>query len=435
MSARFEILRLLNVLISLDSLLTRPHDFLSIPNRFRHLVVTGRALRTTTARALEQQRRRRRERTSAGGRGREERDDQEEKNVTLCLLCSVINTICQPGQRRPSAGDEPGGEPLQYRFDAERRGGGGLKASATRIAVEAARRTQDVAFGTVGGGGRRGGIADGGRGDVHGSLIGTCLQFLASVLIDHCEPRARASPSRPSAPPSSSASKSPKRDEKNLYEFYVSKLHRVDDFEFFLNGLLFHVYAPLVETLTSSGRARLDLSPVASLLSIPTNATSALSSLPFSSSRPPPPPPSQSSFSRDIRHDASSAQPSGQDGSETTKERSQPRAARTLATRRRPSSPGWTLEAVTVLMRLVESNEKFTQWLIKFDENDAAAAPDDETLKGKGKPKGPAGSGKWPEVVVLLEIVRGEWKGDEGEDSSFSLALCASDRGKRKRPS
>ena len=90
---------------------------------------------------------------------------------------------------------------------------------------------------------------------------------------------------------------------------------------------------------------------------------------------------------------------------------------------------------MTVLMRLVESNEKFTQWLIKFDENDAAAAPDDETLKGKGKSKGPAGSGKWPEVVVLLEIVRGEWQGDEGEDSSFSLALCASDRGKRKRPS
>ncbi|ORY88647.1 high-temperature-induced dauer-formation protein-domain-containing protein [Leucosporidium creatinivorum] len=71
LSARLEVLRLLAILLSLPSLLTPPHAFPSLPNRWREVLV-GPVPGIAGAGA------------AAGGR--------LERKVVLCLLCSLLNT-------------------------------------------------------------------------------------------------------------------------------------------------------------------------------------------------------------------------------------------------------------------------------------------------------------------------------------------------------
>ncbi|GAA5901792.1 uncharacterized protein JCM6883_000399 [Sporobolomyces salmoneus] len=303
LSNRFEILRLLTLLISLPSLLTPPHLYPSIPNQFRQSLVTGQALKNSS---------------STGQRG-----EGNEKNVILCLLCSLINTACAAGRddSKNSTASSSGGGGTDEGI------GGGFRASAARLAAEAAKRTQDVALGTVGvNGSSTSGLGGGGGGeDVRDLLVGNCLQFLGNVLIDHAL--------------TSDDSATAAAKEINLFEFYLSKLHRKEDFDFLLSGLLSHIYNAL-------------LPPSSSFLPIP---------IPFSILKNP----LDSLNNPDI---------GGGNGGKL-------------------KSSGWTTEALTVLWRLVEKNKKFCQWLIRE--------------------KGDGGSGKWGEVVALLEIVRNEWRGDE----------------------
>ncbi|KAL8277523.1 hypothetical protein RQP46_010078 [Phenoliferia psychrophenolica] len=63
LASRLEVLRLLNLLLSLPSLLTPPHLFPTIPNPWRDSLVSGRTL---------------------------------ERKVVLCLLCSLLNTAFAP---------------------------------------------------------------------------------------------------------------------------------------------------------------------------------------------------------------------------------------------------------------------------------------------------------------------------------------------------
>ncbi|GAA5969685.1 hypothetical protein JCM3765_006112 [Sporobolomyces pararoseus] len=303
LSARLEVLRLLTLLVSLPSLLTPPHLYTSVPNRFRESLITGQALQ---------------------GQG------QEGKNVILCLLCSLINTACQAGRSMSNYGESTnvGDE------------GGGLRASAARFAVEAARRTQDVALGSVGvgNGGINGSSASsltgggGGAEDIRSLLVGCCLQLLGVVLIDHASP----------SPPSTT-----KPTPTNLFEFYLSKLHRTEDFSFLLSGLQAHVYNALVPP---------------SLLPLPISFSLPLPKNPLDPNSPNSP-------------------------SESL-------------TKSKPS--GWTTEALTVLWRLVEKNKKFVQWLVRS--------------------KDQGGSGKWGELIGLLEVVRNEWRGDETQIGLVRLA-------------
>ncbi|GAA5936971.1 uncharacterized protein JCM15063_000114 [Sporobolomyces koalae] len=303
-ACRFEILRLLTVLVSLPSLLTSPHSFPSVPNRFRHVLVTGQALERAGL---------------APG---------QDKNIILCLLCSVINTACQAGAYDNTwSSDAGGGLTSPGGLDA-----GGLRASATRFAVEAARRTQDAAFAGAGAGGTGSNHANsGGSEDVKSLLIGTCLQFLGIVMIDH-------------APEPSSA----QVESNNLFGFYLSKLHRPQDFSFLMSGLLSHVYSALVPP---------SILPISFSLPIPKNPL-----------------------------DSSSTSAST--------------ASSESAVRTKPS--GWTVEALTVLWRLIDGNKKFSTWLVRAHSQ--------------------AGSGRWAEVVAVLESVKNEWRQDETQLGLVRLA-------------
>ncbi|GAA6009856.1 hypothetical protein JCM11491_000841 [Sporobolomyces phaffii] len=246
LSARSEILRLLVVLVSLPSLLTPPHAYNSTPNRFRELLVTGQALRAVATAVAG---------GSAGG---------EEKNVILCLLCSLVNTACQ------AAGPPRDEDDLQDNDSAsdDQGVGGGLRASATRFAVEAAKSATGFTH-----------IDEARR-----TLVSNCLELLSIVLIDH-------------APTSSSPTASP----TNLFEFYLSKLHRPLDFSFLFSGLVSHVY---------------------DALSSPSSLLPNLTGIDPSS----------------------------------------PSAAATKTSS--SASPGSSTEALTVLWRLIDRNAKFSHWLV-----------------------------------------------------------------------
>ncbi|BGO88692.1 hypothetical protein NBRC10512_005138 [Rhodotorula toruloides] len=177
LSARLEILRLLTLLISLPSLLTSPSHFPSLPNTWREALVSGRA----------------------AGRG--------DKNVVLCLLCSVLNTALNAGAAG-AAGTSAGA------------GVEGLRERAARLAAETAKRTAPVADGSD-------------EASVKNALVGACLQFLDTVLIDHA--------------PVEGAEAAP-----NQFAFYLSKLHRPSDFSFLHSGLVGLITTSLAAPSTSS---------------------------------------------------------------------------------------------------------------------------------------------------------------------------------------
>lgn len=175
LSARLEILRLLNILLSLPSLLTLPQSYATLPNRWRDALISGRTL---------------------------------DKKVVLSLLCSILNTALAGG--RPSTIQASG-------VISGLAGGLGL-GGALDIASGAAEKLGEVVMR---------------REDIKGLLVGSCLQLLAIFFIEHAPaeasgiPMASTNQRRPSTLLSSS----------NLFSYYLSKLHRASDFDFLISGI------------------------------------------------------------------------------------------------------------------------------------------------------------------------------------------------------
>lgn len=188
LSARLEILRLLNILLSLPSLLTSPQSYTNLPNRWRDALISGKTL---------------------------------DKKVVLCLLCSMLNTTFAAG--RPATVQASG-------VISGLAGGLGL-GGALDIASGAAEKLGEVVMR---------------REDIKGLLVGSCLQLLAIFFIEHAPSEASVIPMdsinqrRPSTVLSSS----------NLFAYYLSKLHRASDFDFLISGifslLVIPTSAPLI---------------------------------------------------------------------------------------------------------------------------------------------------------------------------------------------
>ncbi|SCZ96541.1 BZ3500_MvSof-1268-A1-R1_Chr8-2g10280 [Microbotryum saponariae] len=128
LSARLEVLRLLNILFSVPSLVTPPHLFPVIPNRWRQAFVSSSINR----------------------------------KVVLCFLCSILNTALNAGL--PSSTDETDAPP-----QSPSKG----KASALLGAASGA-------AGIIGGAVMRLGAED-----VRGLLVSACLQSLSILLAQH----------------------------------------------------------------------------------------------------------------------------------------------------------------------------------------------------------------------------------------------------------
>lgn len=160
LSARLEILRLIVLLLSCPSLLTPPQHFPSVPNHWRESLVKAETL------------------------GRK---------VVLCLLCSTLNTaFASPRVAPPSAGGL-----------SSLAGGFGL-GGALEVASGAAEKFGGVVLR---------------REDIRGLLVGTCLQFLGILFVEH------ASAASDSDTPS-----------PNTFSRHLSKLHRPGDFDFLISG-------------------------------------------------------------------------------------------------------------------------------------------------------------------------------------------------------
>ena len=179
LTARVEILRLLTLLISLPSLLTPPHLFPTLPNRWRDALVSGRA----------------------AGHG--------DRNVVLCLLCSTLNVALNAGAAASSAGSD----------------GETLRARAARLAADTARRT---------GASPSTAVLGGDQASARQALVGASLHLLGAVLLEHAPPADEPSPA--AADPTSSATTTTKSP--NLFAFYLSRLHRPADLSFLVSGTL-----------------------------------------------------------------------------------------------------------------------------------------------------------------------------------------------------
>ncbi|SCV67363.1 BQ2448_6009 [Microbotryum intermedium] len=128
LSARLEVLRLLNILLSLPSLVTPPHLFPTVPNRWRQAFVSSSI----------------------------------DRKVVLCFLCSILNTALNAGLPPPIDEAEP---PPQSPSKG--------KASALFGAASGA-------AGMIGGVVMRIGAED-----VRGLLMSACLQSLSILLAQH----------------------------------------------------------------------------------------------------------------------------------------------------------------------------------------------------------------------------------------------------------
>ncbi|KAI5477870.1 hypothetical protein MNV49_005855 [Pseudohyphozyma bogoriensis] len=220
LSNRLEVLRLLNLLLSLPSLLSLPHNFTAVPNRWREALISSSSTTQSPAPTLE-------------------------RKVVLCLLCSVLNTaFAVPPTTTVSS------MPL---------GLGGALGAAQNLAASKVL----------------------GREDVKGLLVGTCLQFLGIMLAEHTPPATHTDdPStwtlsspfvgsdqpQPPLPPSSPGPSTPSSlttatpASPNAFTFYLAKLHRVSDLDFILSGVFTllnqALSTPLLPLGTStSGRA------------------------------------------------------------------------------------------------------------------------------------------------------------------------------------
>lgn len=191
LSARLEVLRLLSLLLALPSLLTPPHAFPSLPNRWRDALVLSA--------------------NSTGSGSSATRTLQ--RNAVLSLLCSLINTAFgSTSATQPGAATDRG-----------------LAASSLSLASGAAERLGGVVLR---------------REDVRGLLTGACLQVLGELLVEHAQATtalatASAGPVEVPAPDFASAvTQSTEPPSRNAFAHFVSKLHRASDFDFLIRGVL-----------------------------------------------------------------------------------------------------------------------------------------------------------------------------------------------------
>ena len=156
-SNRIEILRLLNILLSLPSLTTSPQDFTTTPNRWREAFVGGTVL---------------------------------PRKVTLCLLCSLLNTALAKSEEDKS------------------------DAGLSGIALQAAKKLGGVVL-------RKENLKE--------ILKESCWALLGILFLEHAPPvpSPTVSPTTTSIPTT----------EDNKFAFFLSKLHRSTDFDFILAGL------------------------------------------------------------------------------------------------------------------------------------------------------------------------------------------------------
>jgi hypothetical protein len=142
LSARLEILRLLNILLALPSLLTPPHSFPLVPNRWRDALVGGATL---------------------------------DRKVVLCLLCSILNTALASGA-----------PPLLPTGGLSGLAGGFGLGGALDVATGAAEKLGGVVLR---------------REDVKGLLKSTCLQLLSILLVEHGQTLEQPSSADPTPSP------------------------------------------------------------------------------------------------------------------------------------------------------------------------------------------------------------------------------------------
>lgn len=173
----------MTLLISLPSLLTAPGLFMSIPNRWRDALVSGRVV------------------------------GQGDKNVVLCLLCSALNTALNAGALSATQAGAAANGPPSSTTTFE-----GLRDRAARLAAEGARRTTASVLSAATGGPGRGGVQD--ETHLQATVAELCLQFLDVVLIEHAPPADGAHDTR-----------------ADLFHHYFSRLHRPVDFELLVAGL------------------------------------------------------------------------------------------------------------------------------------------------------------------------------------------------------
>lgn len=144
LSARLEIVRLLNLLVALPTLVTSPLDFPVVKNRWRDAFLLGPA---------------------DGG--------VLDRKVVLCLLCSLLNTGLATTTSTSLLSPSLPGSPMSGAFDF-----GSLKSRVGEVINTAT----SVAVGA-------------GREDVKELLVGSCLQLLGVALVEHSLP----SPTAPEA--------------------------------------------------------------------------------------------------------------------------------------------------------------------------------------------------------------------------------------------
>ncbi|GAA6041207.1 hypothetical protein JCM8097_008343 [Rhodosporidiobolus ruineniae] len=241
LTARLTLLRLLTLLISLPSLLTPPHLFPSLPNRWRDALTSARAIR------------------------------DRDRNVVLCLLCSVVNTAFQRANSASSSSSSASSSSSGAAGGVE-----SLRDRAARLALDAARTTPAQALDAAS---SSADDATASPAAVTSALEGACVQFLAVALVEHAPPDeagaegtaageeggggagggAVPSPFVAQEPTMSSSSSSPSTkgakkpdpskdaSASNLFASYLSRLHRPSDLQFLLNGLL----GPLTSALAA----------------------------------------------------------------------------------------------------------------------------------------------------------------------------------------
>ncbi|POY73446.1 hypothetical protein BMF94_3383 [Rhodotorula taiwanensis] len=135
-----------------------------------------------------------------------------DKKVVLCLLCSLLNTALAASS---TAATRAVTESPTSTFDS-------LRDRAARLAAETA-KTASAATGLH--------AAD--EASVKEALVDASLQLLGAVLIEHASDEATV--------------------RNNLFEYYVSRLHRPADFELLANGFTGSLVAALVAVSSAPG--------------------------------------------------------------------------------------------------------------------------------------------------------------------------------------
>ncbi|KAK4056096.1 hypothetical protein OIO90_002827 [Microbotryomycetes sp. JL221] len=209
LSTRLEILRLLSLSLSLPSLLTAPHLFHSLSNRWRDALVVGV--------------------TNANDQNDSHSNMTKtlKRNVVLCLLCCLMNTAFGQGQMSTNTS-----------FNTEDK-----HSSSTTATTTTTKTSSSLSSLAMGAADKFGQVLSLRKQDVKGMLTTTCLQLLGQLMIQH-------------APPSTSSvtitnKLNTNENENNSFNHFISKLHRSRDFNLILNSCLNNL-EKLIQSKTES---------------------------------------------------------------------------------------------------------------------------------------------------------------------------------------